>query len=115
MENIILFGRNGRYQFSPYDRRNVIGEGGMGRVFKGIDHNGNRVAIKAIFAELVRKPSIKERGEIEAHLQFQHPNLIQMLDYCITEEGRVHIISRFVNGVAFPEYIKSLNTDRSEK
>ncbi|MDP4813476.1 MAG: serine/threonine protein kinase [Saprospiraceae bacterium] len=109
MQNIILYGKNGSYQFFPFDSRNVIGEGGMGRVFRGTDQNGNLVAIKAIYAELVKKPSIKDRGEIEAHLRFQHPNLIQMLDYCVSEEGRVHIISKFVDGVSFPQYIKSIN------
>jgi serine/threonine protein kinase len=115
MQTIILYGQNGSYQFCPFDKRNVIGEGGMGRVFKGIDNKGRQVAIKAIFSELIKKPSIKERGEIEAHLQFQNPNLIQMLDYCVTEEGRVHIISAFVNGMVFPEYVKTLSNNISEK
>lgn len=108
MHNITLYGKRSTYIFCPFDKRNIIGEGGMGRVFKGMADNGRPVAIKAIFAELVKKPSIKERGEIEAHLQFQHPHLIQMLDYCVSEEGRVHIISAFVDGVIFPDYIKTI-------
>lgn len=117
MQNsILLYGKNSIYEFYPFDKRNIIGEGGMGRVFKGIDtRSGKHVAIKAIFAELVQRPSIKERSELEAHLQFKHPNLIEMLDFCVTEEGRIHIISSLVIGKIIPNVTQIISGNTFER
>ena len=116
MNSIVLFGKKSKYQFNPFDRNNIIGEGGMGKVFKGFDMVSNRpVAIKAIFTELIVNPSVRYRSELEGELQFTHPNLIEMLDCCVTEEGRIHLVSVFVNGRSFPKYLSESAFSISDK
>lgn len=50
----------------PYHLEGVLGQGGMGRVYLGVDENGRRVAVKVVYAELVRDEDFRKRFTREA-------------------------------------------------
>jgi serine/threonine protein kinase len=113
---LTIYGKRSSYSFYPVvDKMNRM-EGGMGRVFKGKDNNsGMPVAIKVIYSELASKPTIKNRAELEGHLQFKHDNLIEMLDFCVSKEGKVHVVSTFVSGLLIVDFLKSNKMSVPEK
>ncbi len=98
MPDIVLNGQRGTYAFNPYDRANYLGEGGMGRVFAGVEvGTRRRVAVKVIHRELTKNPQVVQRAAREASLQFNHPNLVRMLDF-VQMGGIYHLVSEFVDG-----------------
>lgn len=95
MHDITIYGKSSFYVFSPANR---IGEGGMGRVFAGIDgRSRQKVAIKVLFNELTQNALAVEKFQQEGELRLMHPNVIQMLDFVLAN-GKYHVISRFING-----------------
>lgn len=100
-----------------------IGEGGMGKVYKGFRVNeatGVRtpVAIKAMFDDL--PPEVYERARREASIQLHNDNLIEMLGFVADSdinalgERKVHyhVISEFLNGVVLSDLLYGKLTDK---
>jgi serine/threonine protein kinase len=110
MPGILLEGMNGKYHFDPSDPKTLIGEGGMGRVFKGIDTNtGKPVAIKVLYRELTNNSDFVERARREASIRIRHKNLVEMLDF-VEKNGIYHDISEFLEGETLQKKIESLKT-----
>ena len=76
-------GRGKELTLGPYTLLDLLGEGGMGRVFKA-HHNrlGRDVALKVIRKEKLTKPTVVQRfhQEIRAAAQLSHPNVILAFD-----------------------------------
>lgn len=100
-----------------------IGEGGMGKVYKGFRVNeatGVRmaVAIKAMFDDLPLE--VYERARREASIQLHNDNLIEMLGFVADSEinalgeSRIHyhVISEFLNGVVLSDLLYGKLTDK---
>lgn len=93
---IFLHGSNGTYSFDHSCP--PIGQGGMGVVFKGIDTKRQKaVAVKVLFSDLTKNPDNIQRLQGEAKAKFNHPNIVQMLDY-VAIGSKHHVISEFVDG-----------------
>lgn len=78
----------------------VLGEGGMGKVYQGIQTSINReVAIKVVKQEFTKDPELRARFEREARLisSFTHPNIVRLVDYG-ESAGRLYLAMEFVNG-----------------
>ncbi|MEZ4460568.1 MAG: protein kinase [bacterium] len=78
----------------------VLGEGGMGKVYQGIQTSINReVAIKVVRPEFAKDPELRARFEREARLisSFSHPNIVRLVDYG-ESAGRLYLAMEFVNG-----------------
>ncbi len=78
----------------------VLGEGGMGKVYRGIQLSINRdVAIKVVREEFAHEPQLRARFEREAQLisGFTHPNIVRLVDFG-ESEGRLYLAMEFVNG-----------------
>lgn len=78
----------------------VIGEGGMGKVYRGVQLSINRdVAIKVVREEFAHEPQLRARFEREAQLisGFTHPNIVRLVDFG-ESEGRLYLAMEFVNG-----------------
>lgn len=74
-----------------------IGAGGMGTVFRGLDHqSGQPVAIKQLKQELAQ-PELIERfkREGEALRQLNHPNIVKMLD-AIEQDGQHYLVIEYL-------------------
>ena len=105
MHDITIHGKNSFYSFNPANR---IGEGGMGRVFAGIDgRTRQKVAIKVLFNELTQNAMAVEKFQQEGELRLNHPNVIQMLDFALAN-GKYHVISRFINGGDIVTYCRQM-------
>lgn len=114
--------RNGVYY--EYDvNSQPLGEGGMGRVFKGyrvVERTGERtpVAIKAIYDNIPER--VVERARREAEIQLENDNLIRMFGFVETislfEGGtkskvHYHVIMELLVGVTLEDIIKGVTTD----
>lgn len=111
------------YEFDPSQK--PLGEGGMGRVFRGIQidesDGSNRVrevAIKLLFDDLPDH-AIK-RARREASVRIKNDNLVEMIDFVEDRDSNghsvhYHVVSEFLNGVNLDELLegKTLNHDGS--
>ena len=112
--------RNVSYQFDTNDK--PIGEGGMGRVFKGIcidETTGasRPIAIKFMYDGL--PDSAYERARREAEIQLRNDNLVEMLGFIETREkvnGEIkthsHVISELLTGVSLSDVLEGKTKDR---
>jgi tetratricopeptide (TPR) repeat protein len=85
---------------SQYDLGEVIGEGGMGAVYKGFDRRLKRpVAVKRLRAELQNNPRERERFLKEAEMvaSLHHPHIVDI--YTIIQDGdHTFLVFEFVAG-----------------
>lgn len=94
--------------FGPYELLELIGEGGMGVVYKARDTRVNRpVALKMIRAGRHASPSELARFQIEAKAaaRLSHPGVVQLLDVgeC---DGQPFLASEFCAGGPLSERVR---------
>lgn len=85
----------------------LIGEGGMGRVYKGVQLSvGRPVAIKVLHQEFSQTESLRQRFMREARLisSFTHPNTVRLYDFGETD-GHLFIAMEYVEGVPLSDVI----------
>ena len=102
-----------------------LGEGGMGRVFKGfrvVERTGERmpVAIKAIYDNIPER--VVERARREANIQLDNDNLIRMYGFVETishyEGGtkskvHYHVIMELLIGVTLEDIMNGVTSDQN--
>jgi tetratricopeptide (TPR) repeat protein len=95
-------------RLGPYRTLEVVGQGGMGAVYRAVrddDEFQQEVAIKLIRrgvnSEYVRSRFLYER-QILAFLN--HPNIARLLDGGTTEDGLPYFVMEFVEGQPIDEY-----------
>jgi len=91
-----------------YDLREVIGEGGMGRVFLAIDRDtGKEVAVKMIRPELAGKPGHVRRFLNEARHMYEmdHPSVMKVIGVC-AREGAPYFVMPFAGGGSLADRIR---------
>ena len=90
-----IFKGNGKaLTFGPYTLLDLLGEGGMGRVFKAHQKRlGRDVALKIIRREKLNHPAAEARfnQEVEALAKMTHPNVVTVFDADVV--GDVHYYS----------------------
>ncbi len=90
-----------------YEITGVIGDGGMGTVYKGRDPRfDSPVAIKVIHEHLARDPATLERFKSEAVIQarLQHPNIVTVHDFLLDEHVAA-IVMEYVDGKSLTEVL----------
>lgn len=103
-----------------------IGEGGMGRVFRGVQVNNTTgvrrdVAIKFLKEDL--PASMIERSRREASIRIHHDNLVEMIDFVEMSQTdvygktmqRVHVVSELLDGVLLADLLQGKLTNSDEK
>lgn len=108
------------YEFDT--EADVLGQGGMGRVFLGrrIDRNGSvsQVAIKVMFEGLPEL--VIERARREASIQIHNDSLVYMHAFIETNDKDLfgadvthyHVISEYLNGISLENFICGKLDDR---
>ncbi|WP_084400562.1 protein kinase domain-containing protein [Terrimicrobium sacchariphilum] len=94
----------------------VVGTGGMGKVWRGIDRFGNSVAIKVLHtAESVTEAQLKRfRREAEVMARLPHRNICRV--YEMNEfEGIHYLAMEFVNGLPLYDLLYESTPTDSEK
>ena len=90
-----------------YELSEIIGEGGMGVVWKGTDTRlGRTVAVKILHEHHSRDPQLRERFSREARIQasLNHPNIVTLLDYIETSD-QLTLVMEFVQGRSLDKVI----------
>ena len=93
-----------------YEILGLLGRGGMGAVYKGIQQSLDReVAIKLLPPELGRDPEFEARFRREAKsmAMLNHPNIVQIFDFGQTTEGHHFFVMEFVEGTDLHQLIRS--------
>lgn len=95
---------------NPYQRGEIIGQGGMGTVYRGHDsRTGKPVALKFLLPDLAaNNPDAVERfrREGEALRQANHPNIVQFHDICDIA-GQQCIVTEYVSGGSVADLINA--------
>jgi predicted Ser/Thr protein kinase len=79
----------------------VIGQGGMGAVFRAWDLRLERaVAIKVVRADLLSDPDSRVRFRRESQIvaRLQHPSIVTVFDYGTLADGAAFLVMEFVPG-----------------
>ena len=91
----------GRCLDGKYELTDVLGVGGMGVVYRGIQLSVDRpVAVKVISRSYSKDPSAQKRFRREAQLtcKLVHPNSIRMFDFGTSEEGLPYLVMELLEG-----------------
>lgn len=88
----------GRYRITQ-----ILGEGGMGRVYlaeQQMGTNVRKVAVKTLQSQFAKDPQVLARFHRECGTvsQLEHPNTIQFFDFGQTADGQLYIAMEFVQG-----------------
>ncbi|XP_039022299.1 probable serine/threonine-protein kinase PBL23 [Hibiscus syriacus] len=95
-----------------FDPRNQIGEGGFGRVYKGLIENQNRVVAVKQMDRNGYQGNKEFLVEVLILILLKHPNLVEMVGYCIDEEQRVLVYEYMANG-CLEDHLIGLPPDRT--
>jgi serine/threonine protein kinase len=96
----LLAGRSTGYKIDRYVLLEMIGQGGMGRVYLAKDSRLNRrVALKILSPERVNNPRAIARFQREARVgaQLQHENLVRIYDEG-ESDGKCYLVMEFIEG-----------------
>ena len=89
---------------------NLLGEGGMGRVYTAEQQMGTairKVALKTLLQELSQDPQVVARFNRECGtvVGLEHPNTIKFYDFGQTNQGELYIAMEFVDGKSLADEI----------
>lgn len=87
----------------------VIGQGGMGAVFRAWDVRLERpVAIKVVRADLIADPDSRARFNRESKIvaRLQHPSIVTVYDYGNLADGAAFLVMEFVPGEDLRHFLK---------
>ncbi|XP_073023427.1 probable receptor-like protein kinase At1g80640 isoform X2 [Primulina eburnea] len=80
-----------------FSEDNILGEGGLGRVYEARFNNSLRAAVKEIFIG-GQEAEREFENEIELLSKLQHQNIVSLLGYCIHGESRFLVYEIMENG-----------------
>ena len=91
----------------PYRVESMLGEGGMGRVYRAVGPDGEVVALKVVKAELARDQVFRRRFDREASAaaRVAHANVVPVLDRG-EHEGIPYLAQKFMTGGSLEDKIK---------
>lgn len=95
---------DGRYRVDS-----VLGAGGMGMVFRGVQTSVQRpVALKTLHTHLAMAPAFFERFKREAEIasRLHHPNIITIFDFGRTSDGLCYYVMEMLPGESLRQRVK---------
>ncbi|MEQ8524132.1 serine/threonine-protein kinase [Gracilimonas sp.] len=106
--------RIGKYQVSE-----VIGQGGMGMVYKAHRADGEferSVAIKVVSEYFTSEGMLNRfRQERQILAKLNHPNIAVLFDGGVSEAGRPYLVMELISGKPITEYCEDKNSGLSER
>ncbi|HEY9678823.1 MAG TPA: serine/threonine-protein kinase [Drouetiella sp.] len=91
----------------------VLGEGGMSIVYLARHEAlGKLFAIKTLHAHLMSKHAsvMRFQQEAQAASRLQHPGIVAMHDYGVTEDGTPFLVMDYVQGESLGEMLQKMNS-----
>ena len=95
---------------SSYELIALIGEGGMGRVYRAVHHpSGRTVAVKMLRAEARDDPARRRLllDEATAAARLKHPNIVALLDVGRDPHGSPYLVMELVDGFDLSTWVRS--------
>ncbi|MBI4910089.1 MAG: serine/threonine-protein kinase [Acidobacteria bacterium] len=104
-------------QLGPYRLDVLIGEGGMGLVYRATDTRGaggDSVALKVLPPEAVRDPARRQQFEREksALEKINHPGVVRLLDFG-EHAGFSYLVMEYFSGKTLREYLRETPAGRT--
>jgi serine/threonine protein kinase len=99
-------------KLGPYRLVRLLGQGGMGAVYEGIDENsGQHVAVKALPATRSRDEVFAKRfgSEIATLIPLDHPNIVHILGHG-RDQGHLFLAMELVDGPSLFDYFRKKRT-----
>lgn len=95
-----------------YQVLSILGEGGMGAVYKARTQDGSHVAVKVLHQELGDNPELQERfqREIQALFALKHPNVLAAHDAGVVD-GSPYLAMELLEGAPLDKYIEDTPPD----
>lgn len=92
-----------------------IGSGGLGKVFKAEDREGNTVAIKVLSPEFANNKAVAESFLRESHLlkTLRHPNIIRSIGNGKIK-GQYYIVMEYAEGMNIKNFFKNRTLTEQE-
>ena len=91
----------------PYTVESPLGEGGMARVYRAVDPQGEIVALKLVRAELAVEDMFRRRftREVQTAERIDHPHVVPVLDSG-EHEGIPYMAQPYINGGSLQELLE---------
>ncbi len=97
-------------KFPQLEILELLGQGGMGAVYKARQRQLDRlVALKILPPEVSKEPAFAERFSREARslAKLNHPGLVSVFDFGRTEDGLYYFVMEFVDGTDLRRVIQA--------
>jgi eukaryotic-like serine/threonine-protein kinase len=104
----------GRVINNRYELQSLLGDGGMGAVYRAHDRNLNRqVAIKLMHEQYARQAEFRNRliQEAQTAAQLDHPSIVRIFDFGSSEDG-LFIAMEYVDGGSLRAHLRRLQQDQ---
>jgi len=96
------------HRIGPYVLEQMVGEGGMGRVYRARHDLLKRpTAIKLLRPELLSESSMA-RFQREAQLaaRLEHPNTVSVFDFGLSDDKRFYLVMEWIDGVTLDRLVQ---------
>ena len=98
---------NGKAFADRYQFLEKLGEGGMGVVYKVRDIKLDKiVALKTLLPDVSESAKMRFQQEARAVAKLDHPNIIKVYDFGVSEESVPFLVMDFLDGTGVDEEIK---------
>ncbi|CAJ1947604.1 unnamed protein product [Sphenostylis stenocarpa] len=102
-----------------FDLSNYIGQGSIGKLYKGKLENGSYVAIRSLV--LSKKCSIQNlRAKLDLLSKLQHPNLVSLLGHCVDGGGqddsnshKLHLVYEYVPNGNYHTHLSEFSVEKA--
>jgi serine/threonine protein kinase len=104
---MLLHGRTGGFFLGPYRILDLVGKGGMGRVYKALHQTMNRtVALKVLSPNLVKTDKARRlfNNEVQTAARLNHPNIVHAYD-ANAVDGRHYLAMEFIDGTTLSKLV----------
>src|SRR5215207_10101126 len=98
-------------RLGTYDVQALLGTGGMASVYRGFDHNLQRlVAIKVLSPAAAALPGFADRFQQEARLvaSLRHPHIVQVYDFG-EQDGHTYMVQELLAGPTLGAWMADLS------
>jgi serine/threonine protein kinase len=88
----------------------ILGVGGMAAVYVGLHRIGRRDALKILHPEAAKRKDVCQRFEREAKAvnSFRHPNVVEIRDIDVTEDGAPFLVMELLDGESLLDRVERL-------
>lgn len=106
--SVYIYEKKGSHYILHYRLHDIIGAGGMGKVYRATDTRNNKsVALKVLNSELLKDDSNRKALNSEGKLLslLDHPNIVKIIEFGATNE-QAFIAMEFLAGRTLAQYIE---------